>query len=164
MRKHKKHLPVFGKRLTEREIAVITLFWQGRSSTEVADILFISKRTVDSYANATYVKLGAHGRLDACNKAISLGIIVLPERTDYLAGSREPRLTKREKEVLKLVARGLGNKQVAEVFGVKDGTVSFHLGSINDKLQTMNRIQAVRTAIRLGLIPGDSLTQKVHAE
>ena len=62
-------------------------------------------------------------------------------------------LTPREIEVLELVAEGLSNKAVAGQLGISDQTVKFHLTSISGKLGALNRTDAVRRAVRRGLIP-----------
>jgi DNA-binding NarL/FixJ family response regulator len=61
-------------------------------------------------------------------------------------------LTPREIEVLELVAEGLSNKAVAARLGISDQTVKFHLTSITGKLGAVNRTDAVRRAVRRGLI------------
>ena len=61
-------------------------------------------------------------------------------------------LTPREIEVLELVAEGLSNKAVAAQLGISDQTVKFHLTSISGKLGAINRTDAVRRAVRRGLI------------
>ena len=61
-------------------------------------------------------------------------------------------LTPREIEVLELVAEGLSNKTVAARLGISDQTVKFHLTSISGKLGAINRTDAVRRAVRRGLI------------
>jgi len=61
-------------------------------------------------------------------------------------------LTPREIEVLELVAEGLSNKVVAARLGISDQTVKFHLTSISGKLGAINRTDAVRRAVRRGLI------------
>jgi DNA-binding NarL/FixJ family response regulator len=62
-------------------------------------------------------------------------------------------LTPRESEVLALVADGLSNKMIAARLGLSDETVKFHLASVFGKLGASNRTDAVRRAIRRGLIP-----------
>jgi DNA-binding NarL/FixJ family response regulator len=62
-------------------------------------------------------------------------------------------LTARETEVLALVADGLSNKRIAAKLGVSDETVKFHLASVFGKLNASNRTDAVRQALRRGLVP-----------
>jgi len=62
-------------------------------------------------------------------------------------------LTPRELQVLGLVADGLPNKAIAAALGVSDETVKFHVGSIFGKLGASNRTDAVRLALRRGLVP-----------
>lgn len=64
---------------------------------------------------------------------------------------REP-LTAREVEVLELLAEGLPNKAIAERLGISDQTVKFHVSSISGKLGAANRTDAVRRAVRRGLV------------
>ncbi|MGH9202722.1 MAG: response regulator transcription factor [Vicinamibacterales bacterium] len=61
-------------------------------------------------------------------------------------------LTPRETQVLALLAEGLPNKVIAERLGISDQTVKFHLASIMGKLGASNRLEAVRVAMRRGLI------------
>lgn len=61
-------------------------------------------------------------------------------------------LTPREIEVLELLAEGLPNKGIAERLGISDQTVKFHVASISGKLGASNRTDAVRRAVRRGLI------------
>ena len=67
------------------------------------------------------------------------------------AGLDEP-LTSREVQVLELLAEGLANKAIASRLGISDQTVKFHVASISGKLGAVNRTDAVRRAVRRGLI------------
>ncbi len=65
-------------------------------------------------------------------------------------------LSPRELEVLKVVARGLSNKEAAKELKVSAHTVKFHLNAVFNKLECRTRAQAVRIAFDQGLIkPGD---------
>lgn len=64
-------------------------------------------------------------------------------------------LTRREIEVLGLVRKGLTNKQIADQLYISQRTVKFHISSIFSKLYATNRIEAVNTAIRRGLLGND---------
>ena len=61
-------------------------------------------------------------------------------------------LTAREVQVLELLAEGLSNKGIAARLGISDQTVKFHVASISGKLGARNRTDAVRRAVRRGLI------------
>jgi DNA-binding NarL/FixJ family response regulator len=64
----------------------------------------------------------------------------------------EVALTPRETEVLTLVARGLGNKEVGCTLGTAPGTVKAHVQSILSKLGAKDRTHAVTIALRRGII------------
>jgi two-component system nitrate/nitrite response regulator NarL len=61
-------------------------------------------------------------------------------------------LTPREVQVLELLAEGLPNKAIAARLQISDQTVKFHVSSISGKLGAKNRTDAVRLAVRRGLI------------
>ena len=61
-------------------------------------------------------------------------------------------LTPREIEVLELLAEGLPNKAIGVRLKISDQTVKFHVASIIGKLGASNRTDAVRLAVRRGLI------------
>ena len=61
-------------------------------------------------------------------------------------------LTPREIEVLRMIAEGLGNKEIAFKLKISDHTVKFHTSSIFAKLGASNRAEAVTLGIRQGLI------------
>jgi DNA-binding NarL/FixJ family response regulator len=61
-------------------------------------------------------------------------------------------LTPREQQVLELLAEGLSNKTIAEKLHISDQTVKFHVAAICAKLGAANRTDAVRRALRRGLI------------
>ena len=67
-------------------------------------------------------------------------------------GGRAPPLTPRELEVLRLLARGLQNKEIATELGIGGRTVKFHTGSLYRKLDAGNRTEAVAHAAQRGII------------
>lgn len=73
-----------------------------------------------------------------------------PEQSSFSANV-EP-LTAREVQVLELLAEGLPNKAIAARLGISDQTVKFHVAAISGKLGAANRTDAVRLAVRRGLI------------
>lgn len=78
----------------------------------------------------------------------------LPSRRSLDAGvtNESPPLSNREREVLALLADGLGNKQIATRLGISTNTVKTHLELLFDKLEVSSRTEAVTAAVRLGLL------------
>jgi two-component system, NarL family, response regulator YdfI len=62
-------------------------------------------------------------------------------------------LTAREVEILRFLAEGLENKEIASALGISEHTVKFHVASILGKLGVGNRTEAVMSGIRHGIIP-----------
>jgi two-component system NarL family response regulator len=63
-----------------------------------------------------------------------------------------PKLTDREIQVLKLVARGMNNRDIAKELFISDNTVKNHVRNILEKLQIHSRMEAVMVAVREKLI------------
>ena len=61
-------------------------------------------------------------------------------------------LTPRELEVLRMIADGLGNKQIAARLAISEHTVKFHVGSVFAKMHASTRAEAVMIGARRGLI------------
>jgi DNA-binding CsgD family transcriptional regulator len=62
-------------------------------------------------------------------------------------------LTAREREVLRLMAEGLGNKGIGAVLGISAHTAKYHVASVLTKLDAQSRTEAVTKGIREGLLP-----------
>jgi two-component system, NarL family, nitrate/nitrite response regulator NarL len=73
-----------------------------------------------------------------------------------VAPSEMPTLTRRELEVLQLVADGLSNKEIATSLFITEGTVKNHIHNSLEKLQLENRTQAAAYIVRHGLGRGES--------
>ena len=67
-------------RLTKRELEVLSLVIEGMSSKDVADALYVSKRTVDFHLANIYDKLQVSNRVQAFRRAARLGLIPLDGR------------------------------------------------------------------------------------
>ena len=87
---------------------------------------------------------------------------LIAEFSRTVASDREPpaavdELTPRELEVLKLIARGLSNAEIAEELVVSQTTVKTHVARVLSKLGLRDRVQAVVAAYESGLVsPGRS--------
>ncbi len=63
------------------------------------------------------------------------------------------KLTRRETQVLTLVVEGKSAKEVADTLSIAKPTVDFHLNNAYKKLDVINRVQAYRQAVLMGIIP-----------
>lgn len=112
--------------------------------------------------------------LRAAVRALAQGLVVLsPDRAqDVLAQNNDVRgrpgplapvlsaadaepvepLTPREGDVLRLLAQGLTNRQIAAALGISEHTVKFHVSAIYAKLNVSNRAEAVRMGARWGFV------------
>jgi DNA-binding CsgD family transcriptional regulator len=75
----------------------------------------------------------------------------------------EPKLTRRELEILKLVSEGRSNRQVAELLWVTDQTVKFHLANVYRKLGVRSRFDAARWALEHGILDTAAEEAVAHA-
>ncbi len=91
----------------------------------------------------------------AAIEATAVGLAVVhPDHAGSLSArpSDDP-LTPREREVLHLLAAGLGNKEIAGRLSISDHTAKFHVSQILAKLNAVSRAEAVSIAMRRGLVP-----------
>jgi DNA-binding NarL/FixJ family response regulator len=86
----------------------------------------------------------------------SMAIKLLDEFKQMSRSDRQqvpsPRLTDRELEVLKLVAQGLNNREIAKRLFISENTVKNHVRNILEKLQLHSRMEAVMYAVREKLL------------
>ncbi len=68
-------------------------------------------------------------------------------------------LTDRETEVLRLMAGGQSNKEIAHTLNIGDKTVKTHVSNVLGKLGVQSRTQAALYAVRAGLVPADALSR-----
>lgn len=130
-------------------------------------IVFFPDFASPSYDPATAVRMGARSVLSrelsraqivAALEAVSLGFAVSGPVANAVrsvhplpAEVAEP-LTARELDVLRLLALGLANKQIAARLKISEHTVKFHVAAILGKLGASGRTEAVAIGIRTGLI------------
>jgi DNA-binding NarL/FixJ family response regulator len=99
----------------------------------------------------------------AAIQAAHVGLVLLDSDVTQHLASRIPAssvqptttlddLTPREIEVLRMLAEGLGNREMAARLGISDHTVKFHISAILDKLGAATRTEAVTMGIRMGII------------
>ena len=144
----------------------------GGGSDIGADIPIVVLEGTDNGAGSDLLRQGARAvlpagvspaELIAALRAVTSGLVVLHPSTiaamPYAAlntwrATEEwtEALTKREREVLQMLAAGLGNKEIAPRLNISDHTAKFHVGSILGKLGVSTRAEAVATGIRRGLV------------
>lgn len=134
-------------------------------------VLLLLEQATQNKVNRA-IQLGIRGVLPADVAAVQLisavvavakGLVVLqPGELAPAAASTRTRngaaaelfepLTPREKEVLQMLASGLGNKQIAAHLKISEHTAKFHVASILGKLGASSRTEAVSLGLRRGLI------------
>ena len=101
----------------------------------------LADRLAALLADAPGLRLAAPGE-------IADAVIVLPrEKSDA-----DVALTPRELDVLRLIAEGASNKEIARKLAISVHTVKFHIASLLDKLDADGRTEAVAQAARVGVI------------
>ena len=73
--------------------------------------------------------------------------------------SQADQLTKREFELLELVAEGLSNQAIGQKLSISVNTVKYHMKSILQKMGAQNRTEAVMLAIRAGILKPETFEQ-----
>ena len=71
----------------------------------------------------------------------------------WVCGEPPGGLTERELEVLRLLAEGLTNREIAQTLDIVERTVSFHVSNILEKLDVLSRVEAAMWAKDQGIIP-----------
>jgi DNA-binding NarL/FixJ family response regulator len=157
-------LPVLDGVATTREIAarhpgvrVLVL----SASGEEGDVLAAIKAGATGYLVKSASReelLDAVGRTAAGDAVFTPGLagLVLGEFRRMMTGPGPdagggPRLTERETEILRLVAKGLSSRQIAERLVLSHRTVQNHTQNVLAKLQLHNRVELTRYAIEQGL-------------
>lgn len=138
-----------------------------RASNLQARIVVMSANDVASNVREA-IRLGANGFISKSEPPQTLiaalklimcgGVYVPPQFVEQSAlgmtlVAADDSITHRQMEVLRLLAEGLSNKQIAYRLDLTEGTVKLHVAAILKSLGTSNRTQAVATAQRAGLLP-----------
>lgn len=111
-------------------------------------------RALEAGVRGYLLKEMVHTEIVRAIRIVHSGKRYIPQEvSDQLSGFfPELALTAREVDVLSLVARGLGNKEVGDILGTASGTVKAHMQSILSKLGAKDRTHAVTIALRRGII------------
>ena len=116
---------------------------------------------------AGYVRKDAEPEtLLAAVRAVARGKTYIdPSVSGQVLHAASPRddLTPREREVLRRLALGLSNREIADALCIGEETVKTHVGSVLGKLQVENRAQAIVQALRRGLVSLEELDRDRQA-
>ena len=140
-----------------------------RKQSPAARILVLTSFVDEAHVFAA-VEAGAAGyllkdvdpeALSAAIRRVNAGQAVLhPDAATRLlrhaAAPAGPPLSRRQLEVLRLLAEGFANKQIALRLGIAEKTVKAHVSSILTKMNVADRTQAAVQALRGGLLEGDA--------
>jgi two-component system, NarL family, response regulator LiaR len=95
-------------------------------------------------------------KLTRTKETVVVREVLLPASNSFALNElklRELGITRRELEILELIASGLSNREIAEKLFVSENTVKTHSSRLFDKLSARRRTQAVQLAKEFGLIP-----------
>jgi two-component system NarL family response regulator len=113
----------------------------------------LKENSIDEVATANRAVAGGQSLISPsmASKLIS-EFAQLVKRDDDRQQVPAPRLTERELEVLRLVARGMNNRDIARQLFISENTVKNHIRNILEKLQLHSRMEAVVYAVREKLL------------
>ena len=114
-------------------------------------------RAIQAGAEGYLLKNTSQREMSDAIRAVCAGNRYIPHSIASRLAERMTRsnLTPRELEILKILAKGLTNKQIGHALGISDNTVRNHINSIIEKLEVSDRTEATKTAIQRGIIDVD---------
>jgi DNA-binding NarL/FixJ family response regulator len=145
------------------------ILWQVAADEDAAALRALQHQNtilLTSNAPLDLIRAGAHGvlPLDASTDQIAMALqaaaaglgVFSPQYLDSASSSSGARisshLTGRETEVLRMIAEGLANKEIAWRLGISEHTVKFHVSALLGKLGAGSRAEAIGAGIRQGVI------------
>jgi two-component system, NarL family, response regulator LiaR len=148
------------RRLPEVEVVALTSVLEDASVTGAirAGAIGYLLKTTDADELCEAIKAAAAGQVRLAPEAASrlMREVRAPESSEALT---EP-LTERETEVLRLLARGKANKQIARELFVATSTVKTHVNNLYRKLGVSSRTQAALYAARIGLVSTEEISEE----
>jgi two-component system NarL family response regulator len=111
-------------------------------------------RSMNKGARGYMVKDESGEDLHVAIRTVASGEVFLPKRikTIYDDRKKRPSLSEREIEIVRLVAKGFSNDELAERLHLSPDTIKAHLRHIYEKLGVESRVEAVTEAMRTGLV------------
>jgi DNA-binding NarL/FixJ family response regulator len=144
------------RELPDTEVIALTSVLEDASvvgAVRAGAIGYLLKDT-DADALCRAIKAAAAGQVQLTPQAAArlMQVVSAPDSPEEL--------TERETEVLRLLAQGQANKQIAHALHIAEKTVKVHVSNILGKLGVQSRTQATLYAIRIGLVSASSSTQE----
>ena len=111
-------------------------------------------RSMNKGARGYMVKDESGEDLHVAIRTVASGEVFLPKRIKAIYDDRKkrPSLSEREIEIVRLVAKGFSNDELAERLHLSPDTIKAHLRHIYEKLGVESRVEAVTEAMRTGLV------------
>ena len=111
-------------------------------------------RSINKGARGYMVKDESGEDLHVAIRTVASGEVFLPKRIKAIYDDRKkrPSLSEREIEIVRLVAKGFSNDELAERLHLSPDTVKVHLRHVYEKLGVESRVEAVTEAMRTGLV------------
>lgn len=111
-------------------------------------------RSMNKGARGYMVKDESGEDLHVAIRTVASGEVFLPKRikTIYDDRKKRPSLSEREIEIVRLVAKGFSNDELAERLHLSPETIKAHLRHVYEKLGVESRVEAVTEAMRTGLV------------
>jgi len=139
-------------RLTPREIQVLRFIAKGLHNHQIAARLHRSIKTVEKHRQSLHTKLSTHEVAGLTRHAVAMGLAEPSRNALRRLERRAKLLTRRELEVLKLVAQGSGNKWIASELHRSIKTVDHHRENIMRKLHLHQVAGLTSYAVSIGLV------------
>jgi two-component system NarL family response regulator len=111
-------------------------------------------RALQAGAKAYLLKDSPRAQLLESIRGVYSGQLSIPSAigAKLAASMRTPKLTKRERDITRLLVDGKSNKEIGATLGVTEGTVKVHTGHIFKKLGAAGRTEAIRIALERGIV------------
>jgi LuxR family transcriptional regulator, maltose regulon positive regulatory protein len=141
----------------------LALHAQGESRAATAQLVHVLERAeAEDYAR-TFIDLGPAMQALLRLASAQSGVTAYASRllaafgkstTSETSPELAELLSKREREILRLVAAGMSNREIAQALVMTVGTVKWYINSIYGKLHVRGRVQAIERARALRFLPG----------
>ena len=141
---------IIRKRWPETQVIALTSFQEKdlvQEALQAGAISYLMKNVSGDDLVAA-IRAARAGRATLSPEAVQA--LIQPADVTSLPGKE---LTRREREVLSLLVKGLTNAGIAERLGISRSTVKAHVSNILSKLSVSNRMEAIALAIQRGLVP-----------